>query len=401
MDLLNENIEPKVKEPKGKKTVLVLLILSIVLVIGIIILMVYLQANKVVPETLFINGEQKEIKADLLVSDVSGNRYISLKDLADMLEYEYDSSQYKTYITDTTKCYIKNNKLVTGFELDSKTIYKYEEDTNLDYQYYTLNHNILIYNNKLYIAVSDLPKAINAQYSVNSNNSIIINSLGYLAEAYQEKLKDTGYTIAQDQNNQKAISYGLLIVSKNGTYNVLNTNLEEAITTKYSSIYFDEQNLNFIVSSINGEYGIISTTGQARQSLRYDDLQILNYEYKLYKVKNNDKYGIMKENGTLLTQIAYDDIGFPGDSNQKILYTLIIPELNDRLNKKTIVVKQNGKYGLVYLDNGEVFLPCDHLDKLYSISDLGQVYYKIEAEKQTLDLTYYLEIRGMQTVELN
>ena len=43
-------------------------------------------------------------------------------------------------------------------------------------------------------------------------------------------------------------------------------------------------------------------------------------------------------------------------------------------------------------------MPCDHLDKLYSIDDLGVTYYKIEVEKQTLDLLEYLKIREMNIV---
>ena len=123
--------------------------------------MIFLEANKVTPEILKINGEQKEEVSDLTIKDTNGNKYIALKDLAEFLGYEYDSSEYQKYGTDTTQCYIKNGNLISGFEIDSNKMYKYEEGTTLDYQYYTLKHNIITYNNRMYVALTDLQKALN------------------------------------------------------------------------------------------------------------------------------------------------------------------------------------------------------------------------------------------------
>lgn len=400
MDLLNENQYGKPKQTKGKAIIITLLILSILAVIAILVAMVYLDSHKVVNDTLYINNAQQEIASELIVNDNQGVRYISLKDLVNLLGYEYYSNEYNNYGTDTSKCYIKNQKLISGFELGSRTIYKYEEGTNLDYQYYTLNYDIITYNNKLYISLQDLPTAINVQCTINENKEIKIYTMEYLATIYGEQLKEKGYTVATDQNNQKALAYGWIIVKKNDMYSVLNTELQEIIGLKYSSIYFDEYNLNYIVSNTSGLYGIISTEGVVENSLKYDGLEILNYENMLYKVKNNQKYGIMKENGNMLTQIIYDEIGYPADKANKILYTLIIPEVDGK-SGPTIVVKQDKFYGLITLEKGETFLPCDHVEKLYSISELGEIYYRIEAEKQTLDLLDYLRLRGTEVVELN
>lgn len=107
MDLLNEKQSQKTQTSKGKKIVLILLICSVVFAIAIIAIMIFLEANKVTPEILKINGEQKEEVSDLTIKDTNGNKYIALKDLAEFLGYEYDSSEYQKYGTDTTKCYIK------------------------------------------------------------------------------------------------------------------------------------------------------------------------------------------------------------------------------------------------------------------------------------------------------
>lgn len=401
MDLLNENHYEKPKAPKGKKVVIILLILSILSVIGIIIAMVYVESNKVIQDTLFINNEQKEIVPGLFFTDTQGIQYISLKDLAELLGYEYDNSEYKKYDVDTAKCYIKNEKLIMGFEQDSNKIYKYEEGTNLDYQYYTINYNIITSNDKLYIAMQDVTQALNCECIVNENKEIRINSMEYLHNYYSESLKNSGYAIATDQNSMKALVYGQIIVTKNGMYSILNPELEEIIGAKYTSMYFDEQNSEYIVSNSSGKYGIIRYNGSIEESLKYDGLEILNYEHMLYKVKYDDKYGIMKSDGKLLTDIIYDEIGSEADSANKILYTLIIPDIEGKIGGETIVVKQNNKYGLVYLKDGETYLPCDHLEKLYSISGLDGIEYRIEAEKIPATLMEYLTKRGTIVLNLN
>ena len=400
MDLLNENQYQKTEEPKGKKIVLILLILSIVLVIIIIALMIVLGSQETVGITLYINDQQQELSDTLIIQDEQGNQYIELENLSDILGYQFDNSEYQTYGVDTTKCYIRNENLISGFELDSNIVYKYEIGTNLDYQYYDLNHNIIMYNGKLYIAIADLVEALNLYCTTDENNVIRISSAEHLSNSYQQQLQERGYTLSTDQNNQKALAYGWLIVSKDGVWSVLNTSFEEIIGAKFESIYFDEVNLNYIVSNSNGKYGIIDNTGVIEQPLKYDGLEPLNYENMLYKVKNNNQYGIMKSDGTMLAQIIYDEIGYQAEPQSNILYTLIIPELENE-TEKTIVVKQNEKYGLIYLETGETFLPCDHLDKLYSVNELGEVEYKVEVQEQTLDLLQYLELRNLITVDLN
>ena len=400
MVLLNENQYQKTEEPKGKKIVLILLILSIVLAIIIIALMIVLGSQETVGITLYINDQQQELSDTLIIQDEQGNQYIELENLSDILGYQFDNSEYQTYGVDTTKCYIRNENLISGFELDSNIVYKYEIGTNLDYQYYDLNHNIIMYNGKLYIAIADLVEALNLYCTTDENNVIRISSAEHLSNSYQQQLQERGYTLSTDQNNQKALAYGWLIVSKDGVWSVLNTSFEEIIGAKFASIYFDEVNLNYIVSNSNGKYGIIDNTGVIEQPLKYDGLEPLNYENMLYKVKNNSQYGIMKSDGTMLTQIIYDEIGYPAEPQSNILYTLIIPELENE-TEKTIVVKQNEKYGLIYLETGETFLPCDHLDKLYSVNELGEVEYKVEVQEQTLDLLQYLELRNLITVDLN
>lgn len=401
MDLLNQNQYQEPQKSKSKKLILVLLMFSIIFAIGILCLMVYLKSNMTIGTTLYINGEQKEIASDLLITGSDGNQYIALRKLAELLGYGFDNSEYNNYGMETTKCYVKNNALITGFEQDSNRIYKYEEGTNLDYQYYKLNNNILMYNNNLYIALQDLKLALSMKCEYTEKNEIKLYTMEYLASIYQEKLKDSGYSVSTEQNNQKALAYDWIIVTnKDNIYSVLNTNFDEIIGEKYLSIYFDEYNSNFIVSNTSGQHGILATNGTILISLKFDDLKILNYENMLYKVSNNGKYGIMKKDGTMLTKnIIYDEIGYNAEPDKKIVYTLIVPDLDGK--GQTIVVKQNGKYGLIYLKDGETYLPCDHLDKLYAVNELGTIEFRVEVEKQTIKLSDYMEARKTHVVNMN
>lgn len=394
MDLLNKNVNQAPQEVKGKKIVLLLLILSILMAIMIVIVMVYIVTNKTDTPKLYVDNQLIENSDSIVKSDEEGNKYISLKDLSELLNYEYVNNEYGKYGVDTAKCYIKNKKLITGFESDSNRIYKYEEGTNIDYQSYILDSNIISFENMLYINVNDIQIALNAVCTANQKQDFYIFSNEYLVSMYTEKLKDTGYTLATNQNELKALSYGYVIASRNGMYGVLNENLEEIINTKYLSIVFDEYYMNYIVSNANKQYGILSKNGTIEQTLKYDGLEILNYENKLYKVKNNSKYGIMKQDGTMLTDIIYDEIGYKPTENNKTLYTLIIPKQNGITDEK-IVVKKDEKYGLINLNDGKTYLPCDHLVKLYAINELGEVQYKIEAEERTMDLVDYLKLRNI------
>lgn len=390
MDLLN-NQTIKKEEPKGKKMVKLLLILSIIAVIGVIILMVFVSMEDSKKTSLFINGEEKELKENLIVVDNNGVQYISLKEIAYAFDYEYYGGDYKSFGVDETKCYIKNGNLISGFEKNSETMYKYEEGTDLDYQYYALNNNIVMHEYELYVSLDDIRLTLNAECQITQKNQIIINSMEEMLKKHTKNLSSKDLIIDETQNNLKTLSYGLIVVKKDNQYSILNEKYEEITAAKYSSIYFDEYNLNFIVSNLNGRYGVISYSGVVEQRLNYDAMEIINYENMLYKIKFNEKYGIVNKEGELLTHVEYDEIGYPADEKNKIINTVLIEDIEGTL----IVVKQNEFYGLVRLEDGEVYLPCDHLEKIYGINELGEIKYKVEVEGQTLYLEEYLGLRGI------
>ena len=400
MDLLNQSYNNRPQRSKGSKLVMIALIICILLVIIIVALMIYLQMTQTPQMTLRINGNQITLQQDVIVSDSNGNRYISLKDLSDLLGYKYNNGAYMEYEEDKTKCYIDNNYEIIGFNKDSSLIYKTTEDSQTDYEYYKLNKNILEYQEKLYIALEDLNKALNLICDLSNANNITIETTTYASSIHAEQMKETNYILTSDNNNLKALAYGMLVVSRDSLLGVLNQNHQEIIGNKYRTMEFNEYNMTYIVSNERNQYGIITTDGNIQIALRYDSLRVINYEPLLYEVSQNKKYGIMKEDGQMLTELEYDRIGYPADLQNKINYTLIIPDLDGRTGS-TIVVCKDGKYGLVYLTNGKAFLECDTADRIYAIENLGEIEYRIQIEDRVFLLEEYIEYARTQTMIVN
>lgn len=399
MDLLNQNYNYNSKPPKStaSKIVMALLILCILLAILIVILMFYLKSTAVQVRKLQINGVEVAMQEGLMVSDSNGKEYINLKSLAEMLTYKYNNGEFQKYEEDKTKGYIDMESEIVGFSSDSSVIYKSVENSKTDYEYYNLENNIIMHQEQLYMATEDLMKAFNVTYEIVNGNLININTPKHIASLHAEELKNANYTITSDERNMKAMAYGMLPAKRDNLWGVLNTNHQEIIGNKYRTILFDEYNMNYIVSNERKQYGIITPDGNVQVALKYDSLEVINYEPLLYKVSQNNKYGIMKKDGTLLTNLEYDKIGYDAEPHNKINQTLIIPDF-DRRTGKTLVVNKNNKYGLIYLTNGETFIECNALDKIYEIEELGEKKYRAVIGEKTYALDEYIQYIKTQTM---
>ena len=402
MDLLNQssynNYNSKPEKSKGSKMVMTLLIICILLLILIVALMFYLKSTQAPKRILAIDGVQREISQEFLIGDNFGNDYVSLKDLSDILGYKYNKGAFREYGEDKTKCYIDTDKEIIGFTANSSKIYKTTEESEIDYEYYNLGHNILIYQDKLYVAVSDLQKALNIMYDATNPNVISMKTPENAAIAHKEEITKSNYTLTDNKNNLKAIAYGMLIASRDNLWGVLNTtNYQEVIGNKYRTMEFDEYTMTYIVSNERSQYGIIEIDGSVKVAPKYDSLKVISHEPLLYQVSKDDKYGIMKKDGTMLTEIEYDKIGYSAEKAKKINYTLIIPDLDGKTGR-TVVVYKDGKYGLIYLSNGKTFVEPDTADKIYEIEELGELKYKAEIRDITYSLEEFIERARTQTI---
>lgn len=403
MDLLNQNqkYNSKPEKSSGSKMITTLIIICVILLIIVLALMFYLKSMQAPKRLLDVNGTQMEMAQGVMISDTAGNEYISLKDLSDTIGYKYNNGAFREYEEDKTKGYIDNNTEIIGFTANSSKIYKTTEDSEIDYEYYKLDHNILTYQDKLYIAVSDISKALNIMCDASNPAVIAITTPESTVKSHTEELKKLNYTLTTDKKNLKAMAYGMLVASRDDLWGALNpTNYQEIIGNKYKTMEFDEYTGTYIVSNERGQYGIITTDGSVKVALKYDSLRVINHEPLLYEVSKDKKYGIMKRDGSMLTEIEYDRVGYMADAKNKINYSLIVPDLDEKTGR-TVIVCKDGKYGLIYLSNGKTFIECQFADKIYEIEELGELKYKAEVEDKTYSLEEYIQRVKTETLVVN
>lgn len=380
MDLLGQQTQKKQKS-KGQKIVLMLLIISIVLLIVIIAALLLLKTNKTNTLSMSVNNVDVAIQENILLSDDNGNTYISIENIASLVEYEYLRGGYLEYVEDDNKGYIENDDdQIIGYEANSNKIYKTTKGSYTDYEYYELNNNIIKSNNRLYIALEDLNIGCNLVYAYSKDaNKIMINTTTNIVEFYEKKIEEEKQEIelSYENNNKKAILYNMIITSnKNGKMGVVDGNLESIIGYKYETIDFNEFAQNFIVSN-EDKYGILSKKGNVIVELKYEDIEVINYSPLLYKAKLNGKYGILNEQGQVIINIEYDEIGY-----NKSLF--IIKNINN--NQDGLVVCKNNKYGIVNLKTGEIIVDCE-VDKIYNRED----NYYVEVQNNQIELARYIE----------
>ena len=398
MDLLGQEPQKKQKT-NGQKVVLMLLITSIVLSIFIIIMIFALQGNKTKTLGLNIDGKDVQITQNMLISDESGVNYISLQQLSTSIGYNYLRGGYGEYAEDETKCYLESQSQVIGFEADSNKIYKTTQNSETDYEYYTLNNKIIQSNGILYIALDDLTVGCNLVCTFsNEQYKILINTPEHLSKGYVTTFTEKGLTIDTDIQNKKAIVYNMVVVSnENGKLGVVDTKANTVIGQKYTTMKFDEFSQRFIVSN-NNRYGIVSKEGSIIAELKYENVRIINYSPLLYEVKLNNKVGVLDEKGNLIVNIAFDKLGFSENSNLTEP-TLIINNLTN--NQDAMVVYTEGKYGLVSLTTGQMIVNCE-LEKIYSRTDnSGLKKYYVQLQNTEIELARYIQDINTTTVVTN
>lgn len=384
MDLLQENNKKKKNEKtKAQKVILTLLIISIILCFIVAGAMAYISLKgeeKVY--SIAINGESISLSDLQLMYSENSQKYVSLKSLSNKLGYKYFNGEFNIADEGKNKGYIDNNKNIVQFLADSKEIYKTTENSNTDYEYYTLENSILEYEGNIYIAIDDLDVALNLILNYSEvNNQTTIETPEHWVEQRVDAFEESNITISETPDNLRALSYGYLIISENDKFGVISLSGDELIGNKYSSMTFSEYNGNFIVADTQNKYGVITKFGIAEIDLQYDSLEIINYEPLLYKVKRLEKYGVIREDGSIVNEIKYDSIGYPENKSEEINYTLIIPNLNENI-PQSIIVCNNRKYGLIELETGKEVVTCI-LEGIYSKAEDNSVFY-VEIQKDKL-----------------
>ena len=401
MDLLEESIN---KNKKGKtqtqKIILISLIVSIILclITALIIAYVSLQDTEVT-YSVAVNGEKIDFN-QLVMRDSSGKNYIAIKDLSSILGYNYYNGEYKVAEEGKNKGYVDTNKTIVQFVSDSKEIFKTTEDSKSDYEYYTLENTILEYEGKIYVAIDDLPVALNLILGyIEDKNQTTIESPEHWVEQRADAFKKNNITISEIPENLRALAYGYLVINKDNKLGVIDLSGNEVIGNKYNSLVFCEYKENFIVSDMQNKYGVISKSGISEINLQYDSFEIINFEPLLYKVERLEKYGVINQKGDVINEIKYDSIAYPENASEEINYTLIIPYINENI-PQSIVVCSDKKYGIVEIETGREVLPCI-LEGIYSKLDNEDIYYAKMPESKEYLLETFVETYNQLTTAVD
>lgn len=339
---------------KVTKIILILIVFIVLISIGIIVLLNYINGERLV---LTIDGQRVTNTSDLFwFSETTGEVYVSIKDIAPLVGYEWHNGEYKINTEDISKMYVeaKDGTETTSFYLNSTLISKIPPDSTAEYENIELNAPVTIMDGKWYINAEGFMQSFNSIFSYNKKeNTITIQTLPYLVSYYEANISQFGYDYISDNfNNQKAIIYGMIVASKNSTgkYGVISSrNGEEIISPRYNDIEFIENAREFIITNASNKVGIAYSTGETKIDVKYDEIAVLDSTLGYYVVSSNSKYGVLNSKQELIIHIEYDGIGidtseFPADNvkSQYVLYDSIIP------------VYLNGKWGLFDVNGKKV-----------------------------------------------
>ena len=404
MSLLDQEV--KRQEPKGKKLVLAMLILSVILLILALVAMFAIGETKPKTLSLSINGTNVKLDDTILTTDENGVYYISLQKIASQIGYVYNTGVYKEYSEDATntKCYLEKEKQIVQIEAETNIIEKTSPESVIDYEEYELQHKILKVNNLIYIALDDLPLALNVIYNYSQNdNKIILETVENLTVTYKTKFEtdeNKQFTaISEEYDNEKAISHNMLVVSiENGKWGVVNSDFETVIGNKFSSMKFIEQAGTFIVSDDN-KFGVISSQPNKDTivSLDYEEINVICNNPLCYEVKRGGKSAIVNEEGQPVIADTYDSIGYISNNSLEES-TIVIKDLGK--NKITaLVVCKEDKYGLVNITEGKAIGTCV-LDKIYSKNENNEDKYYVVLQDKEISLDTYIESVNTTTVDI-
>ncbi len=365
-DLIGNNYEPtgeQLNAKKWMKIIGVILVLLLLVCIGLIVFMYYIQASqlKVAIDgksnpTVVITGKSKTLK-DVLLFD-EGKVYVAIRDFAYFVGYESYSGDYKQYAEDETKCYVQSANELTSFTMNSDKIYKLLTNGN-DYEYFTINEPVKMINGVLYTTKEGAEKAFNITFNYNAEqNKITIYTLPYLVTYYAAQFKNSAIAgEGADFSNQKALLYNMIIVKNaDNYYGVYDLSGNEILGTKYASIKFVEGPKEFIVTTAEKKMGIMSYNAATKIRPEYDNIKQIDKDAGLYLVTNNKKQGVINNSGNTIIYMEYDQIGIDSNryssnniKNQYLLYDNCIP------------AKRNNKWG-IFDKNGKQILPIEYED---------------------------------------
>ncbi len=359
---LIDNEEKRSKEQSTKllKIIIIAIVLLVLILIAVLSYSMYLQSKEF--KFLVNDRNVSNIPSNLFIFE-DEDVYISIKDIADLLGYEYNNGEYKKYNEDTNQCYVGDKVTgtdgyeVAGFEANSEKVYKVLREYD-EYEYYTLKKKVKSINGKLYTTSEGIELGFNTKFIYNQEkNYISVYTLDNIVSKYANSLGNTVITSeTMSFSNKKALKYGLILVqNSSGLYGVQKTDTGETILgTKFKELRFMESSQDFITTTPENKQGIYSTKGGVTIEPQYDEIKQLDIDYNLYIIKVGDKYGVINRSkgARYVIYPQYDAIGIDIDtfkndhiSNPYILFDNCIPvkQVGENKVEKWTIFDKDGK----------------------------------------------------------
>lgn len=447
---LSSNNKPS--NSNAKKYILIGLIISVALLLIVLVLSVLYSGMKPKNLKLVVNGNSINFSQDTFLME-NNKIYVSLKDIANVIDYRYYEGGYREFTQDKSICYLQSEDEIVVYELGKNTIRKTLNDKNILYSEFDITEPVKKNNDKLYCLASDLRIGCNIAISYNqSTNQIDINTLEDLYTKYNDNAKQNKYTNVKELddnfNNKKAILYGMMVVSDtskedsnsrgNAKYGVISLDgTKTYLDIKYNEIDFVEILQQFIVKGEN-KFGVVDNKGTQKIKLEYDGIKLFSGINKLYYAEKNNKKGILDEDGEALGEnlyVEFDELGinaslFPNDNieNSMLLYNSCIPakrgekwglfniegelvskfewdefgfrankdDRNNSSNSKNILLVPNME-GIVVCKNGKYgiidtegnLLAVPEFDRIYSETVGGKEKYYLQYGNTIIDIENY------------
>ena len=440
MNLLNEDYTEK-KTDKTKKMatiILVCIVLIVLIIIGIVSYLMYIQSTQL---KVIVDGQINPNVKSLIRFESDGTIYVPIRAISSYLGYNCYNGEYGDKSEDTSRCYVECTGEVANLTLNSNKIYKLNlENTDDNYTYIYMDKPVKAVNGELYITTDGMQKAFNSSFVYDqASNTITINTMTYLINAYSSRVLDYGYTkISESFENQKTILSNMIVVTNDKTFGVVNaTDGTEVLECKYDDIVYQESTGDFIVCSDN-KYGIIGSDRKTKVNINYDSIELMDYDAGLYLVERNDKYGVIDLNGNtvihaendqigvdisrfeendlktgyilvnnlipaqrsdkwglfdtkgnLVVNFEYDSLGYIANNSKEAVNLLVIPDYN------VIVACLENRYTLLNASGEQPFKAF--VDDIYMTISGGEKHYSMIANDRTYDVEDYLDRLGVQS----
>ena len=231
-----------------------------------------------------------------------------------------------------------------------------------------------------YIVIPDNTEAIficteNVNYEDGTYDTKVLNANG--DELFTEY--DTVEAIENyDNSNNLWYEDGILKVSQNGKYGIINTSGSVLVSPEYDDITALKGVTNSLLTEKDGLYGIIDNVGSVIIDNEYAEIKPISdqYENGYIVVDENGKYGVINYTKSVALDNEYDDIKSVYDNGKYYIvkegddWEIVDTDGNNYLSgeyddivsidNENAVVEDNGKLGVVSITNGQNIINTEY-----------------------------------------